>query len=139
MLAMFGPVMFDLKVNLYETSEESEARFAEKPVLGVRPPLEFIGAGGHSFQLTVKLFPEKLGGLSSVDALRAVQESGLPQYFMRGDGVPQGWFVLDRLSVKSTFLGPNGVGRVVDVDISIKRAGAPTGSDFFASIAGILS
>lgn len=139
MLAILGAVIFEIApVNLYAVEHSAEARFAEKPIMGRRPPLEFIGEGAESFGLTVKLFPEKLGGLGTLDDLAAMRASGIAQYFMRGDGVPLGWFVVERVNEKSSYLGGQGVGRVVDVDISIKRSDAPSGSDFFASILGML-
>ncbi|WP_336801729.1 phage tail protein [Kaistia sp. MMO-174] len=139
MLAILGAVIFEIApVNLHAVEHGSEARFAEKPIMGRRPPLEFVGEGAESFGLTVKLFPEKLGGLGTLDDLAAMRASGIAQYFMRGDGVPLGWFVVEKLSEKSSYLGGQGVGRVIDVDISIKRADAPSGSDFFASILGML-
>lgn len=139
MLYALGPVLFEVwPVNVYEVTRATEAGFVEKPVLGRRPPLEFVGDGRESISLAVKLFPEKLGGLSSLDQLDAMRQSGQPQYLMRGDGVPLGWFLLDKVSEKSTFLGPAGIGRVIDVDLGLSRADAPSASDYFAVIAGVL-
>jgi phage protein U len=67
-----------------------------------------------------------------------MRKSGLPQYLMRGDGVPLGWMAVERVSEKSSYLDAKGVGRVVEVSISLKRADAPGAADFFAVISGII-
>ncbi|MFI5411285.1 phage tail protein [Kaistia sp. UC242_56] len=139
MLAILGGVVFEIApINVTAIEHSSEARFAEKPILGRRPPLEFIGDGAETFGLTVKLLPYEFGGLDGLSNLAAMRQSGIAQYFMRGDGVPMGWFVIEKVSERSSYLSAQGIGRVVDVDISIKRADAPVGSDFFASIMGML-
>ncbi|WP_336801818.1 phage tail protein [Kaistia sp. MMO-174] len=139
MLAILGGVVFEIApVNLTAMDRSTEARYAEKPILGRRPALEFIGDGAETFGLTVKILPYEFGGLDGLTNLAAMRQSGIAQYFMRGDGVPMGWFVVEKVGEKSSYLGAQGVGRVIDVDIAIKRADAPTGSDFFASIMGML-
>ncbi|WEK50301.1 MAG: phage tail protein [Candidatus Kaistia colombiensis] len=139
MLAILGGVIFEIApINVTSIEHSSDARYAEKPIMGRRPPLEFIGDGAETFGLTVKLLPYEFGGLDGLANLAAMRKSGIAQYFMRGDGTPMGWFVIEKVSEKSSYLSAQGIGRVVDVDISIKRADTPTGSDFFASIMGML-
>lgn len=139
MLMMLGPVVMDVwPFNPTETDHEGGGDYVEKPVMGRRPPLEFVGEASETFSITAKLFPEKLGGLGNLSALSAMRKSGVPQYFMRGDGTPMGWVVVERVSERSSYLDAKGVGRVVEVDVSLKRADAPVGSDFFSSVFGIL-
>jgi phage protein U len=139
MLAQLGPVIFEIQpLNLTEISRETSASFVEKPVMGRRPPLEFVGDSTETIKLTVKLFPERFGGLSFVRDLDAMRMSGIAQYFMRGDGTPQGWFVIESVSEKATYLGGNGVGKVYDVDLTLKRSDPPSASNYFASIAGMV-
>lgn len=138
MLAQLGPVIFEIQpVNLTEISRETSASFVEKPVMGKRPPLEFVGDSTETMKLTVKLFPERFGGMAAVGFLDAMRKAGIAQFFMRGDGVPQGWFVVESVSEKATYLGANGVGRVYDVDLTLKRSDPPSTADYFASIAGM--
>ncbi|OCC05100.1 hypothetical protein BA190_09295 [Labrys sp. WJW] len=139
MLAILGPVIFEVyPVNITDYERTTEAGLVEKPVMGRRPPLEFVGDGPESFTITIKLFPEKLGGLGSLSDLDAMRQSGIAQYFMRGDGVPLGWFCVGGCSEKSTYLGPHGVGRVIDASLTLKRDEPPSGPDFFASISWLL-
>jgi phage protein U len=138
MIAMLGPVMFEIApVNLHGMTRDSEASFVEKPVLGRRPPNESVGEGPETNKLTVKLFPEKFGGLSGLAALDAIRISGEPQYFMRGDGTPLGWHVITNVTEKSTYLDAGGVGRVIDVEINLKRDDPPALDAFFASLSGL--
>lgn len=139
MLMALGPVVMEVwPFNPTETSRESGGDYVEKPVMGRRPPLEFVGEAGETVSITVKLFPEKLGGLGSLAQLNAVRKSGVAQYLMRGDGVPLGWFVVQSVSERSSYLDQHGVGRVIEVEISLRRADAPGGRALFTSIMGLL-
>lgn len=139
MLMILGSVVMDVwPFNPTETGRDSGGDYVEKAVMGRRPPLEFVGEASETFSVRARLFPEKLGGLNSLAQLSAMRKSGSPQYFMRGDGVPFGWVVVESVNESSTYLDAKGVGRVIDVDIQLKRADAPTASGFFASIAGLI-
>jgi phage protein U len=56
---------------------------------------------------------------------------------MRGDGAVMGWVVILDVKEKSTYLDPKGVGKVIDVDISVKRCDAPPSGSFFSLLADI--
>lgn len=126
-----GAAVVDIyPLNFESVDRNSAATFAEKAVVGRRPILEAVGAGEETFELSGKLFPHKFGGLGALELLRSqmLAQETLP--FMRGDGTPLGWVVITDLKDKSKFLGPQGVGRMVDVDLSLKSAdpaGASTG------------
>lgn len=139
MLLMLGALAFEVwPFNPVGTGSESGGDYVEKPVMGRRPPLEFVGEKSETFTITVKLFPDKLGGLGSLNMLHAIRKSGIPQYLMRGDGVPLGWMVVDSVSEKSEHLNARGVGQVIDVDISLRRADPPQDADFFSTVIGML-
>ena len=139
MLMILGPLMMEVwPFNPTETTREAGGDYVEKPVMGRRPPLEFVGEASETFTITARLFPAKLGGLGGLSQLNAMRQSGIPQYLMRGDGVPLGWMVVERVSERSSYLDAKGVGQVIDVDITLKRADAPNAANFFAAISGIL-
>lgn len=139
MLMVFGALKFEVwPFNPVGTGSESGGEYVEKPVMGRRPPLEFVGEATENFTISVKLFPAKLGGLGSLENLHAIRRSGIPQYLMRGDGVPLGWFVVTSVGAESSHLDAKGVGQVIDVDISLRRADAPQDADFFSSVIGML-
>lgn len=139
MLMVLGSVQMEVwPFNPTETGRESGGDYVEKPVMGRRPPLEFVGEAGETLTVSARLFPKKLGGLGSLDQLSAMRKSGQPQYFMRGDGVPFGWVVIEHVAEKSTYLDEHGVGQVVDVEITLRRADAPGASGIFTSVIGLL-
>lgn len=139
MLLLLGALTFEVwPFNATETGRESGGEYVEKPVMGRRPPLEFVGEKTETFDITVRLFPDKLGGLGSLAMLHTIRQSGIPQYLMRGDGVPLGWMVVENVSESSSHLNARGVGQVIDVDISLRRADAPQDADFFSTVIGML-
>jgi uncharacterized protein len=138
MLACIGPVAFDIfPFNMTGWSSSEESTFVEKSVLGIRPPLEWVGEGPASWSISAKLFPDKFGGTGDLAALKAARMTGLPQFFFLGNGTPVGWIVIANLKVKHTYLSPNGFGQVVECDIELKASGGPSAGAFFSIISGI--
>lgn len=139
MLMVLGALAFEVwPFNPTGTGSESGGEYVEKPVMGRRPPLEFVGEATENFTISAKLFPAKLGGLGSLDQLHAIRKSGIPQYLMRGDGVPLGWYVVSNIGEQSSYLDAKGVGQQIEVEISLRRADAPQDADFFATVIGML-
>jgi phage protein U len=137
MLAQLGSVTFEIwPVNIHEHSHEGEAAFAEKAVMGRRPPLEFVGEGPDSRTLKGKLFPKKLGG--SLDALHTMRLAGVSQPLMFGDGTPQGWYVIEKVSETSTYLAADGTGQVIEFEVSLKKDDPADGGDLFSILFGLL-
>lgn len=140
MLMIIGAVPIEVwPFNATETSRDAGGDYVEKPVMGRRPPLEFVGEAGETVNVTARLFPAKLGGLGNLAKLDAMRKSGIPHYVMRGDGYPLGWMAVVSVGERSSHLDAKGVGQVIDVDISLKRSDAPGPADFFAAIVGVLS
>ena len=140
MLMMIGPVRFQVfPVNLTDYRQSREASFVEKPVVGARPPLEWVGEGPETISLRARLFPQKFGGRGGLAALNAARASGAPQYMMRGDGGLMGWVVIERVTERSSYLDADGVGKVIDVDIVVKRTGGPTAGLFFSFMSAVFS
>src|SRR5262245_44427786 len=103
MLAQIGSVQFEIwPTNIHEHSHDGKADFAEKAVMGRRPPLEFVGEGPDNRTVKGKLFPKKFGGLADLSALHEQRLSGKPQPFMLGDGTAQGWYVIESVRETST-------------------------------------
>jgi phage protein U len=140
MLMMVGPVMFRVApFNLTEYSHTHGGNFVEKPVMGARQPLEWTGQGTETWNLNAKLFPERFGGSSSLAVLSAIRASGLPQFMLRGDGSLMGWVVVESVTERATMLASNGVGKVIDVTIGLKRSQAPTPAGYIAALSGLFS
>lgn len=138
MLAQLGACQFEVApFNMHETEHEAGASFASHEVMGRMPPLEFVGEAAESWTIRGKVFPQKFGGLSDLGTLHAMRRSGSPQFFMRGDGVPMGWVVIERVTERSSYIDPQGVGRVIEFDISLKRSDGPGAAGAFNALAGL--
>lgn len=132
MLILLGPLQFKVApFNTTEYSHSHSASFAEKPIIGARPPLEWTGDGTETWSIRANLFPKKFGGESALTILALMRKMGAPQYMMRGDGTLMGWVVVTDVSERSSYLAADGVGKVVEVDISLTRSSMPTPAGYF--------
>ena len=138
-LAQLGSTQFEIApLNAHEFSHDGNADYVEKPVVGRRPPLEFVGEGTDTRTISCRLFPERFGGLSSVEGLQKQRQSGKAVPLMRGDGRALGWYAIESISVKDTYIGPHGVGKVVEVEIDLIRGDAAGGGSIFSIIGGFI-
>lgn len=74
--------------------------------------------------------------MSELELLDQMRASGKPQYVMRGDGKPLGYFAILSASTRSSFLDRNGVGKQIDVSVKLRRAQAPAPQSYFSLFAG---
>jgi phage protein U len=140
MLMTLGPIRFEVyPFNATEYDHGHESSFVEKPVLGARPPLEWVGEGAESWSIRAIIFPHRFGGLGDVKKLYQARAAGRPLYLMRGDGAQMGWVVIERVSERSSYLDAEGIGRVIDVDIAVRRAAKPSNGSFFSVFSGMFS
>ena len=140
MLMSLGPVRFEIyPFNATDYGHEHESSFVEKPVLGTRPPLEWVGEGSERWSITARIFPHRFGGLGDLKTLYQARAAGRPLYLMRGDGAQMGWVVVDKVTERSSYLDAKGIGRVIDVDITLRRAAKPSDGSFFSLFAGMFS
>lgn len=125
--------------NIHEIEESGSTDYAAKEVVGAEPPLEFVGEGANELTLNGRLFPMELDGLDELELLRQMRTSGKPQYVVRGDGTPFGWYAILSTRARSSYLGANGIGKVIDVSISMRRAQKPSSTSFFSLMQGLLA
>lgn len=123
MLFQLGSVQFDVApVNVHEASREVGHDFAAKDVIGAPKPRESMGEADEKVSMSGRLFPHRLGGLGGLAALEAMARAGTPQILVRGDGMVYGWFLIESVKEKSTYLDGRGVGREIEFDISLVRS-----------------
>ncbi len=140
MLMVLGPIQFEVwPFNATEYEHGHETSFAEKPVLGTLPPLEWVGDGPEVWTLHARIFPRRFGGLEDLKKLAQARASGKPQYLMRGDGAQMGWVVIEKVDERSTYLDAKGVGQVIEIDISVKRSSKPSNGSYFSLLSGLFS
>lgn len=146
MLAQIGQIQFEVApFNMHETSHEAGASFASHEVVGAMPPLEFVGEAAESWTVRGRLFPlrfSQLGvgsGTSQLGSMHAMRAGGSAQFFMRGDGVPMGWVVIESISETSTYIGADGVGKVIEFEVKLKRSQGPSADGIFNALIGLFT
>lgn len=132
MLYNVGPLQIRVwPFNVDKVETEVSGNYAEKNVLGRRPPLEAVGEGPETLTLGGKLFPFKLGGLSELELAREITRRQMSVNVMRGDGYWLGFYVIETVGTNETFLHANGVAQVVEHTLKLKRDDPPSALDFF--------
>lgn len=140
MLLMIGPVKMTVApFNATGWEQTRETSFASKPVLGGREPLEYVGEGAATLSVAARLFPERFGGMAGLEILNLARASGSPQWLMRGDGGLMGWVVIERVNERHSYLDRDGVGKMVEVNISLRRVGIPLAASFFSALSGLFA
>lgn len=133
MLMSLGSVQFDVTpFNTHEYSNTHATDFVDKPVVGARKPMEWVGEGDETFTISGRIFPKTYGGLNGLARLRAARAAGQPQFLMRGDGRPMGFVAILSVSEKSTYLDRDGVGKVIEFDVTVKQSGPPSIGGFIS-------
>ena len=144
MLCQIGQIQFEVApFNMHETTHEAGASFAAHEVVGAMPPLEFVGEAPESWTVRGRLFPHaysRLGvgsGMTQLGNMHAMRASGSAQFFMRGDGVPMGWVVIETISETATYLAADGVGKVIEFEVKLKRSQGPSVDGIFNALVGL--
>ncbi|WP_194094674.1 phage tail protein [Marivivens aquimaris] len=133
MLMTIGLLQFKVQpLALAEFSRTFGADYASKPVVGAAPVLEYVGPAATTFSLSAKLYPHNFGDGASIAILQQIVASGNPQYMIRGDGALFGWVVIDNVTEGHSQLAENGVGHIVDVDLSLIKSGPPDGGLYYS-------
>jgi uncharacterized protein len=140
MLYQIGPLSVKVApFNVDTVDRESASDYVTKPIVGAEPPLEFVGEGSNSLRMSGTLFPKVIDGLSELSILQLMRSSGRPQFILRGDGTPFGWYAITRVTERSSSLYRDGIGQQVRVDIEMTRANSPPALALFAMVAGLFS
>lgn len=125
--------------NVDKYQRDGTTDYAAKPVLGAEPPLEYVGEGANTLTLSGSLFPKAIGGLTELEILEAMRTSGTPQYVLRGDGRPMGWYAIQSVSEAGEHLAHDGVARKIGITIKMRRAGKPSRLALFAILLGLFT
>lgn len=123
MLCALGATFFEVEpVNLVQIEREVGGDFAAKDVVGAARPREFVGPSDETIKLEGRLFPHRFGGLSQFEGLQSMATAGSPQMFIRGDGQVFGWYIIEKVRERSTYLGARGIGRVIEFDVNLIKS-----------------
>lgn len=122
MMLALGLFVFSLPTLSYqELQRQTSWRFAETPVLTVRPRQQFIGLGTDTISLKGELRPEVIGKAISLSYLRTMADTGKAWTLVDGAGRFYGlWIITELNETKSVFLS-NGQAKKIDFDLNLKR------------------
>ena len=122
MMLALGLFVFSLPTLSYqELQRQTSWRFAETPVLNVRPRQQFIGLGNDTISLKGELRPEIAGKAISLSYLRSMADTGKAWTLIDGAGRFYGlWIITELNETKSIFLS-NGQAKKIDFDLNLKR------------------
>lgn len=138
MLMQLGSVTFEVwPFNTHAISRDTAADFAAKETMNNMRPREFMGEGDETLNISGRIFPKKDQGgeaLGTLDTLQRMRSSGTAQIVVRGDGRNMGWFLIQSVSEKSSFLASDGVGQVVEFDVSLVRAPKPSPASYIKTL-----
>jgi phage protein U len=119
-LYQLGAFTFDVfPVNVHEVERQMGADYAAKDIVGAMRPREFTGEADDRVKLSGRLFPQRLGGVAGIGALQALARTGEPQLLIRGDGEVLGWYLIEQVTDKHSFLDVAGVGRMIELDVEL--------------------
>ncbi len=141
-MALFsiGPLVFELlPLNAVSLTRDIAGDYAKKPVVGGKQPYQAMGEGEDTFSISGRLFPERFGGKGALELLERMIKAQDAHLFVRGDGVPHGWVVLTEYAERHTYLGADGVGRFVEVDVQLASVPQPSAASAMSSLFRLLS
>ena len=135
MLYQLGGVQFSVApTNIDAVSRERGSDFAVKDIIGAQRPREFMGVGDSEVTLSGKLITHRFG-MGALETLAAMAQSGQPQMLARGDGYILGWHYFEKVKEKHSWIGPLGVGRIIEFDLELKQSpGGATASSMVSML-----
>lgn len=139
MLYMFGALTFDtVPFSADSVDRSASADIVKKAVIGGFQPREFMGEGDDTITISGRLLPTKTGGLTSLELAHSLRRSGARAPLIRGDGIRLGWFAISAISERHSEILWNGVGGVIDYQITFEPVQSTPG-DGLSVISGLLS
>jgi len=121
---MLGPFMFSRDTaapnQLRRTTEFSWPGQAR---VGRDPALQFTGPAADTIDLDGVIYPQYIGGLAQVAAMRELAGLGEPQLLVDGRGVVYGKWAILRVEETSTIFLENGTPRKISFKLSLQRYG----------------
>lgn len=125
MLYSVGPLTIDtMPFSISEFQRSASADFAQKPLMGTMPGLEFMGEGEDKITLSGQILPFKTGGLTELEMAHSFRSSGQRLPVLRGDGKRLGWYVIESISESHKELMRDGVGFFISHSISMTKVSA---------------
>lgn len=121
-LMTLGLFVFDLPTLTYQQLQRRTTwRHAASERVGARAAGQYVGPGDDDITLTGMLAPVAFGDAGSLDDLRTMGDSGEAWPLVDGAGRVYGAFVITGLDETQKSIMDNGVPRLSDFSLSLKR------------------
>lgn len=137
-LFQWGPgIRFELyPLNTHEYTHRTATDYARKEILQDSIRREWVGEGDEDLVIRGRIFPYKLGGMASLDAMDSERRGHRPHQLVRGTNPAWrlGWYVISGLERGHTFIGKQGVGRKVEFTAHFVRVGRPDAAEYANSV-----
>lgn len=123
-LLSVGDYFFSIHTAAYtELTRSVEHRWAEVPIIGAPPVLQYIGVGKQSIKLKGEVLPEYKGGSYQIEKLRRLADTGRPQPVVTGRGKFLGFWVIASIEETQTEQRGDGDPRVQAFNLELKYYG----------------
>lgn len=122
-LMSWGDFVFDWRTSIApnELSREQGWRHASQARVGDRPAHQYTGQDEETLTLPGQLYPELGADWHSLDTLRDIADTGAPQVLIDGMGNVWGWYVIEKLTEKRTYMLDDGTPLEIDFSLTLKR------------------
>jgi len=123
MLMSLGMFVFNLATAPFdELSRQTAYRHARSARFGARDASQYLGPGEDTITLSGTIAPEAGGSHAALRQLREMAEQGEALPLVDGTGVIHGDFTIEDISNRNAALMSNGVARVSEFTIQLRRA-----------------
>lgn len=122
MMMSLGLFVFKLNTLPYQTlGRIVNYNWQENTRIGQRPVSQFLGLGKESVKLSGLLLPEVTGGISYLQVLEGMAESGRAWPLIEGSGTIYGMFIIESMTHDNTQINSNGQARSINFSVNLKR------------------
>lgn len=127
-LLLLGPFRFSLSTTAYdEMSRSSQWDWPEVPRVGAMPALQFTGPRNETISMTGRIIPGFTGGVEQLAQMRMLAGLGIPLFLVDGMGRVHGNWVIESVNDAGTAHFKDGMPRIVQFDVSLKKYNDGTG------------
>jgi phage protein U len=120
-----GPYQFGMDTAAYQEFERSTSyTWAAQALYGKDDDLQATGPGEDTITLKGVVFPEFMGGIGQLDAMRALGAQQEPQTLIDGLGRVMGEWVIQSIDESGSLFAQRGIARKQDFTMKLRRAPA---------------
>ena len=122
MMMALGMFVFSLPTLAYQELQRSTAwRHPSSSRVGTNPARQFAGRGDDSLTLPGVILPELAGSALSLDAIRAMADTGKAWPLVEGTGRILGIWVIEDVSETRTLFFRDGAARRIEFTLKLAR------------------